>query len=677
MAGLNFKRRFVGAILNGEKRQTIRKPRNKPVRIGDRLHLLTGMRTKSCRKLGVASCTALQDITIERDGFTLDGVRADAPGRLAEMARADGFASWREMADFFQETHGLPFNGVLVRWGKLEPAGDPAPPRSRSPRPRASISPMDPNPARSTMNRKPVLWRENTQTVLKLDAEEFGHKRLCDGITFSPADTCAYDCAFCYVEGQARKFTKEPREAYAAKMKLAAPPAPHEVVIRRRNALGVLKQQLFDEAEQPRFPSPSDTRVVFTSPLTDVGANAEFLSETAAAIKLIMEATHWHVRVLSKSDRLPDLVGMIPTQYRGRLIMGVSTGTLDENIAKAIEKAPLVSKRIKSLHQMQDGGIRTFGMICPSLPQDDYDKFSREICEAIRADKCEHVWAEVINLRGESFTRTRNALKAADCEKEAQMLSRVCGPGASERWEQYARATFLAHAKNIPPQKLRFLQYVKRDTIDWWRQQKTNGAVLLGEVAHPKPATMQRPSLTAEQKTMRQTLEAAVTRGVKATFEMWLALHRIRTYENGLLYRSRGFETFQAYCLDKWGYAKAHAHRLANCGGFIETLQAFKSPNGDSLPLPRSEGQIRPILALPEDRRVEGWAHALEVAPPEQLTGQIVAKSVREFSEKQVPRGLSPRARAIRALTALRAAVEGLPKAEEIGRRLDGIEGLI
>ncbi len=132
MPSLGFRRRFAGVILGGEKRQTIRKPRRKPLRVGDRLHLFTGMRTKSCRKLGVASCTALQDIRIDGDGFTLDGVRADAPGRLAEMARADGFASWPEMVEFFQRTHGLPFSGVLVRWGQLNPAGGPVPPRSRS-----------------------------------------------------------------------------------------------------------------------------------------------------------------------------------------------------------------------------------------------------------------------------------------------------------------------------------------------------------------------------------------------------------------------------------------------------------------------------------------------------------------------------------------------------------------
>ena len=57
------------------------------------------------------------------------------------------------------------------------------------------------------------------------------------------------------------------------------------------------------------------------------------------------------------------------------------------------------------------------------------------------------------------------------------MLERVSAD--SQAWEQYARGTFLAHAKIMPPQKLRFLQYVRRSQEGWWEAQKEKGAVLL------------------------------------------------------------------------------------------------------------------------------------------------------------------------------------------------------
>jgi len=58
-----------------------------------------------------------------------------------------------------------------------------------------------------------------------------------------------------------------------------------------------------------------------------------------------------------------------------------------------------------ALHWLQDNGYRTLVMLCPSLPQEDYDAFSRRISEAVRVDRCEHVWAEILNARGESMRK--------------------------------------------------------------------------------------------------------------------------------------------------------------------------------------------------------------------------------------------------------------------------------
>jgi hypothetical protein len=94
--------------------------------------------------------------------------------------------------------------------------------------------------------------------------------------------------------------------------------------------------------------------------------------------------------------------------------------------------------------------------------------------------------------------------------------------------------------------------------------------------------------------------------------------------------------------------------------------------------MPRSEGQIRPLLTLPKAQRVDAWGQIVaEVAPPDVLTGPDVEVKVLEISGKKAPRRLSPKTRAQRALDALRATVGGLPGATEIGRRLDDVEGLI
>lgn len=333
------------------------------------------------------------------------------------------------------------------------------------------------------MNGKPVLYRE-AKTVLALHAKKFQKKQLCDGLTLNPGDGCGYRCEFCYVGPCMWKQDKPIIVSHNAACGTSL--GFSDVVIRRRNAPQLLRKQLFYARGKPKFADPRDNRVVFSSSLVDVAANMTLLHETAEACNLLLEHTHWQIRLLSKSNLLHKLIAdrLIPEKHHQRLIFGFSTGTLDDRVAKAIETGtPLVSKRLQSLHWLQDRGLRTFGMVCPSLPQRDYGEFSRAICQAIRVERCEHVWAEAINLRGKSLARTLAALMRAGLLEEAEMMSSVSGPRATDCWEQYARATFMAHTKNVPAKKLRFLQYVAPGTQDWWAPKRKKGAILLGATA--------------------------------------------------------------------------------------------------------------------------------------------------------------------------------------------------
>jgi len=338
---------------------------------------------------------------------------------------------------------------------------------------------------RQTMNGKPVIYRD-AKTVLTTEAIAFQEKGLCDGLTLNLGDACAYECAFCYVPTQMRKLVYN----------ILADRAHEDVVIRRRNAISILRDQLTNRYGNPRYTDPNDRRVVYSSTLVDICANMELVKETAEACNLIFELTHWQIRLLTKSNLLPQFVALIPQKWHARLIMGVSTGTFDDRVARAFERGtPLVSKRIQSLHWLQNNGFRTFGMICPSLPQDDYLAFAKLAAETIRVDRCEDVWAEVINVRGASFTNTHAGLMNAGLLDEAARLAAVsvqAGDTPAQKlqkhaaWEAYARATFMAHAQFVPNAKLKFLQYVTHNTCGWWAGQEERGAVLLGEAAKLK-----------------------------------------------------------------------------------------------------------------------------------------------------------------------------------------------
>ena len=351
---------------------------------------------------------------------------------------------------------------------------------------------------RETMGGKPV-YSVPAKSVINF-ASGFSHKLLCDGLTFTAGSACQYRCSFCYVEDLMQK------NPHWKSVKDKDPNAKFEdVVIRRSGAVEAMRKELTDRHGQPKFKDPADRRVIYASPLVDVAANMELVRETVEMCKLILELTNWDIRLLSKSNLLPKIAqelwkweleigrkklseNRIPLPqgtFKKRIIYGVSTGTLDNNLARAFEQGtPLVSKRIESLHWLQDKGFRTFGMICPSLPQEDYHKFAFEMAEALRADKCESIWTEVINARGESFTRTFNAISGAGFGKTAGMFKTVCEDKIA--WEKYARETFLAHADIYHGMKspdgspkLRHLQYVNKEVKEWWAKQIPNGAILL------------------------------------------------------------------------------------------------------------------------------------------------------------------------------------------------------
>ena len=66
-----------------------------------------------------------------------------------------------------------------------------------------------------------------------------------------------------------------------------------------------------------------------------------------------------------------------------------------------------LTRRISDHCWLQDHGFRTFGMLCPILPCDDVDDVVGRLAAMVRVERCEEVWAEVINLRGDSMRPER------------------------------------------------------------------------------------------------------------------------------------------------------------------------------------------------------------------------------------------------------------------------------
>lgn len=121
MAILNFKKRFATFVELNIKRQTIRAKRKHPIQEGETLFLYTSLRTKSARRLRTAQCLYAQDISIDLDIDGLPEIIIAGAGPMSyeekeDLAVKDGFNSIGEMLAFFRDTHGLPFEGQLIKW---------------------------------------------------------------------------------------------------------------------------------------------------------------------------------------------------------------------------------------------------------------------------------------------------------------------------------------------------------------------------------------------------------------------------------------------------------------------------------------------------------------------------------------------------------------------------------
>lgn len=122
---------------------------------------------------------------------------------------------------------------------------------------------------------------------------------------------------------------------------------------------------------------------------------------TRRILERVFDETRFRVRVLTKNA----IVGTRPwieffNQHRDRVVVGLSTGTLDDAWAKRIEVGTsLPTARLKALQRLQDAGIPTFGMLCPIFPDMLQAETLERLVDAVRPDRCEHVWAEPYNDR--------------------------------------------------------------------------------------------------------------------------------------------------------------------------------------------------------------------------------------------------------------------------------------
>jgi hypothetical protein len=115
-----FKPQFASLVESGAKCQTVRPTPKRIPKAGDLISLRcwTGAPYRSKQRV-LREATIVAVRTIHFAGYFFDGGPRDAANKeicLNDFAKADGFSSWREMVEWFDETHGLPFEGIVIHW---------------------------------------------------------------------------------------------------------------------------------------------------------------------------------------------------------------------------------------------------------------------------------------------------------------------------------------------------------------------------------------------------------------------------------------------------------------------------------------------------------------------------------------------------------------------------------
>ena len=132
----------------------------------------------------------------------------------------------------------------------------------------------------------------------------------------------------------------------------------------------------------------------------------------------------------------------------------------------------------------------------------------------------------------------------------------------------------------------------------------------------------------AEQVELTQ-YEDTIQEGLKSFVEVGSALAAIRDKR---LYRA-DYDTFEAYCADKWQIGRAHAYRLMDASDVVRNVSNWRQDGQ----VPANEAQTRPLAVLPPAEQARAWDYALETAQHAKVTAAHVQQAIDQINGQGKP----------------------------------------
>ena len=113
-----FKPQFAPLVESGEKLQTIRPTPKRMPKAGDYISLRewSGLPYRSKQRV-LREAVITEVLPVRMNAFAIMVNNCVLLG-IQEWAfvKADGFNATQDLLDWFSETHGLPFEGILIKW---------------------------------------------------------------------------------------------------------------------------------------------------------------------------------------------------------------------------------------------------------------------------------------------------------------------------------------------------------------------------------------------------------------------------------------------------------------------------------------------------------------------------------------------------------------------------------
>lgn len=117
---LSFKSQFVGPILSGQKKHTLRLDPKRRWKKGKKIHFATGVRSSRYRQFHQDFCTGSQEVFMTYSHgdlieISVDGRELFSFNERENFALNDGFDSWRDFFDWFYPLIKAEKDEVLIR----------------------------------------------------------------------------------------------------------------------------------------------------------------------------------------------------------------------------------------------------------------------------------------------------------------------------------------------------------------------------------------------------------------------------------------------------------------------------------------------------------------------------------------------------------------------------------